>query len=577
MLAFIQRKIRNKKRSTALWLLFAAAFAATVALSVYLEGTYLNADASSELVFGELMHREGVLNSKNWYGSTRVSVLGVGQMYALLFCFFSDYAAVHVVGNTLLLSLFCLSYFFFAKSAGLSERGRVLGGTLLLCLPNATYAYFMAYAHAYTSLYTLCFMAVGFFFRLCRAAEQRKRIGCLIGMLAFGLLTGLSGVESTLLVMLPLCAAAAVCWLFYGGSEKPRYMGYAALLMAACAAGVAVYLKGFASVYAHANDLGGTQICDLDLERMGIQLTNLPKLFGFRGEVNLFSLTGILNILAAGVSLLMFGFAAHAGLRRGVTAQERLPYLLTVCLFALPLLIAMFSNTGFLSMHYLMYGYVFLVPMGAEAILRRFGPPSQADDGQAADAMAQQERKPDLQQRLRLCAVLGLVLLCFFAEHALTVYSFVTTAPTTQGTANSFWSPGNINNVGRRIGGAADFLTQEGYDTGFSTFLHANTLTHKTNGQIRVIPIMDLRMWKQNEQGRIPIAFYDWLTYRPYRERVNGRSFLLLTCEEWAYAQGGTYVYDLRTLVPVYADEAFVVLELPDGRAFMNCLRKHLD
>jgi len=113
----------------------------------------------------------------------------------------------------------------------------------------------------------------------------------------------------------------------------------------------------------------------------------------------------------------------------------------------------------------------------------------------------------------------------------------------------------------RQMKASCDFLEQEGFTFGYSTFWHANVVTEMTDGRIRVsstelLPGEDALMYRGY-----------WLTSKDVMENVSDRAFILLSLDEEEQLSQNE---DMNAVRRIYGDEYFAVYELLDPQNVYN-------
>jgi len=129
----------------------------------HVTGTFLDSDASSELVLAKQLSETGKILSRDWFYSTELRVLNTQLVYAPMFLVFSDWHLVRFSSALILQTIYILSYGFMLHQAGFKKSDFYISASLLLLPVSVTYGRIMLYHCYYIPHITLSFFMIGLF------------------------------------------------------------------------------------------------------------------------------------------------------------------------------------------------------------------------------------------------------------------------------------------------------------------------------------------------------------------------------------------------------------------------------
>lgn len=445
--------IREKVIRILPWLLLACALVFTIGAYALFGECGLDSDVSSEMVLAELLNEQGRLITPDWYYSTELRVVSPVPLYQLgLKIFPGDWHAAHTLGLGLALTLSALSIVYMGMGAGMGA-GAVLCAAALILPVSETHRFLLSSGGFYTGYVILSCVVIGMMLRLPRA---KKRWPYAAALAALGFVGGLSGVRMPMILMAPLvlaCALEAFDALrsapSLGAFVKSAAAGFAAGTFVCGAAMFCGYLvnAGMLAETYHFWAYEETQLEALNLSAVLTQLEKIVVYFGYRPDVPLLSMRGICNVLTTGVCAWMALCLIGGLMRRGEhTLEERI--LLYFAAFAVALGIFLNITTGDASSDYSV-GY-FLVGLFA-LVMTAFMELSRMKCAMKGVRFA---------AVLTLSGVMGLQSLTYVLNYFPREVSVYQTA--------------------------AQWLTDNGYTVGCSTFWNGNVLTELSDGEIRM-------------------------------------------------------------------------------------------
>lgn len=511
------------------WLVLAGSFAVLCVFEWRNITDLLDSDMASDMIYANLLAKEGSFFSPNWYYSSELRVFANHLSFTPLFLLTQDWRLVRGLGSMLTYALFVLSVYPPLRHTSLKRFYPLMAAAMLLPL-SVTYFHYSFVGTFYTHNYILSFWLLGLTLGQSEAAGRARawRLGLLA---ALSVVAGLCGLRFMLFSALPLCLAALYLWARAGSAAAPRTrrLAWGSLLsLGAMTAGAAVNLLVLSRLYTFQTFTEVTYTA-LRPEAPGEFLRNLLILLGFPESGTLFSPA----LAAAALSLLMLAliaWACWAALRApgdaAAFAGDKSPADPTSLagdpslseigdrVLALFFLRAAVMHIGLLSltsmprnMYHFLPVSVYALPLAALALIRLPWP-----------------------KRAR--AVLAGGMACLLAVTSAVNYRYF-----------------SRRDITYELRMALESVQAEGYDCGYATFWRANVLTELSGGEVE--------MYCLGGPYDGPEAFdtiYPWLQLKSHdTRRPAGKVFVLLSS------------YDGETSLPVFShlSPSHVIYESP--------------
>ncbi|HIU15099.1 MAG TPA: hypothetical protein IAC49_01495 [Candidatus Ventricola intestinavium] len=188
------------------WLLLAAAYAASVGFFACYGMHNLDADMSSEMIYADLLNREGRLLTDSWYYSSELRTVSPVPLYQLGLLLFDSWHAARVFGTALMLAGILASFLFFARRAKMGEAGVYMAAVLAMPF-SEVYAYVGFLNGGYSVYLMLVFVLLGLVLGL---ADTTRRLPALALIALLSFWGGTGGVRMMLFLAVPLAAAYAL-------------------------------------------------------------------------------------------------------------------------------------------------------------------------------------------------------------------------------------------------------------------------------------------------------------------------------------------------------------------------------
>ncbi|MDD4851290.1 MAG: hypothetical protein PHO10_11435, partial [Gemmiger sp.] len=336
---------------------------------------HMNADMSAEMLLADVLNRTGSFAlSKNWYYSTELRVLNTQLFYKLGLLLSSNWCVARTIATALMLLVFLGCYFYFARQAGL-PRGAVWVAVAMLCPFSTEYVWVVQHGAFYLPCLSLLFATLGLVFHIKRlgAAAGKKAPrhalpllcpGSMLLLLAF--VAGLGGIRQLLVCYLPLmvcCLYLAVHYIFthkklcatplQPSQRGTLYFALASVFATlACGAGYLVNSKILARVYT-VSDFSTQRVAPFDPNTWLKIYGGMVALFGYRNDVQVFSILGVQSICSI-LWLLLLSGALLVGLKMRRQLPQNDFLILVVCLASFLVNVPINALTGMTAPRYLL-------------------------------------------------------------------------------------------------------------------------------------------------------------------------------------------------------------------------------
>ncbi len=530
-------------------LLFALAIVLTVFTTWQTSLYCLDGDTSSELVLAHHLNETGQLFSRDWYYSSELRVLNTQLVFAPLFSVFSDWHMVRFTGTLILQALLVLSFFYLGRQAKLSWGARFLGGALLLLPVSATYGRFVLYQAYYIPHIAIGFTVVALFLSVMRHHQARRLPSAFIRLAllcALSLVSGLGGVRQGVATHGPLVFLLLV--LCFQEAKDPPLLSVIrknrGSLCVACAAAAAFALgyiinsRYLSSAFSF-RDYNTLTLGVVGAENLSDILFGLLHFFGFREEVRLLSVLGILSLGAvfSFVVCAAWGAALLCGRQKSVSPAHRMISLFALSATFVMLCVYLLVELNWYYALYLLPAIVWFIPL----------------IGAAFDAI------PDRAGMLRRGDVCMLLSILLIAANGFVNSAFFAT----QGKLfpQRYHGIGYENmTLGEQLQAPVAYLQENGYDYGYAEFWTSSPITEISDGSIDTVNLLI------NYYNR-PLVRYEHLMQPSLYDKQSDKAFLLLTSYyDRAYA---TMPYEYKG-EKVYDDGEFVIYGFEDPAVIRN-------
>ena len=511
------------------WLWMAAAYLFDLWYQLVPGKWIVDSDLASEMILSDLLNKEGTIISHNWFYSTELKVVNLQWFYRLgLRIFPNDWHLARTFGMAITLALFAAAMLFFVKCAGLGRAGLWMVGTLLWPFGQhyLVYAIYGGYYLVYTFFYMLVLALV------LRSLNADKKHCALQWVLACVItaVAGMNGVKQLMVFHAPLCLAAAILlvlalhscgktnWKAALDASRKEVRLFAASLVTAVAAAAGYFVSN--AVLSRMYDFKSYNFIvwnrDEDWFTLDRILMDFFHEFGYENGSGVFHFGGI----AAAVGLLLGGwmFFCIVRLLLRLDKLERNDKLLVL------LLVAMLAVCGvaYTYFHeYYLYFWLMNMPV-------------------AIAVMAVEIKTEDF-HILGARQLLGVGLAACFTLCAVSTVR--------QEQEHPYLAHKGLNT-------AAEWLVDNGYTQGYSTFWNGNAMTELTSGKLEVWTLQSL------DRDDVP----NWLQPKSHLTTDPEHPFLLIDTETDGPAENAKLI-QYGDCTEVYNDGRYVIYDFADADA----------
>lgn len=511
------------------WLWMAAAYLFDLWYQLVPGKWIVDSDLASEMILSDLLNKEGTIISHNWFYSTELKVVNLQWFYRLgLLIFPNDWHLARTFGMAITLALFAAAMLFFVKCAGLGRTGLWMVGTLLWPFGQhyLVYAIYGGYYLVYTFFYMLVLALV------LRSLNADKKHCALQWVLACVItaVAGMNGVKQLMVFHAPLCLAAAILlvlalhscgktdWKAALNACRKEVRLLAASLVTAVAAAAGYFVSN--AVLSRMYDFKSYNFIvwnrDEDWFTLDRILMDFFHEFGYENGSGVFHFGGI----AAAVGLLLgcWMFFCIVRLLLRLDKLERNDKLLVL------LLVAMLAVCGvaYTYFHeYYLYFWLMNMPV-------------------AIAVMAVEIKTEDF-RILGARQLLGVGLAACFTLCAVSTVR--------QEQEHPYLAHKGLNT-------AAEWLVDNGYTQGYSTFWNGNAMTELTSGKLEVWTLQSL------DRDDVP----NWLQPKSHLTTDPEHPFLLIDTETDGPAENAKLI-QYGDCTEVYNDGRYVIYDFADADA----------
>lgn len=511
------------------WLWMAAAYLFDLWYQLVPGKWIVDSDLASEMILSDLLNKEGTIISHNWFYSTELKVVNLQWFYRLgLLIFPNDWHLARTFGMAITLALFAAAMLFFVKCAGLGRAGLWMVGTLLWPFGQhyLVYAIYGGYYLVYTFFYMLVLALV------LRSLNADKKHCALQWVLACVItaVAGMNGVKQLMVFHAPLCLAAAILLVLALHScgktdwkaaldvcrKEVRLLVASLVTAVAAAAGYFVSNAVLSRLYDFKSYNFIVWNRDEDWFTLDRILMDFFHEFGYENGSGVFHFGGI----AAAVGLLLgcWMFFCIVRLLLRLDKLERNDKLLVL------LLVAMLAVCGvaYTYFHeYYLYFWLMNMPV-------------------AIAVMAVEIKTEDF-HILGARQLLGVGLAACFTLCAVSTVR--------QEQEHPYLAHKGLNT-------AAEWLVDNGYTQGYSTFWNGNAMTELTSGKLEVWTLQSL------DRDDVP----NWLQPKSHLTTDPEHPFLLIDTETDGLAENAKLI-QYGDCTEVYNDGRYVIYDFADADA----------
>lgn len=506
---------KNRNKSVALFILISA-WLWEFAVNIWYTAKYfivfdINSDYAGDAVFAKHLADSGkFIFSPDWYPTTELYVIHHQLIMTPLFRILKDYNKAWIATSIVAFILLSAAVFWFMKTIGSSEMRSLLAVVLFVNPIMKFQMSFSVWFHGYLFYYLLAFIIMGEIFR-CYSNESGISNKDIIIIFIFSFLSGLCGIRMFMVIYGPI-----VLTLFIDSYNKEitsLRTAFAKIIAASFAAAMVGF--GIHSLYLVPKYGNGALLgIGVTLNKSRIvneNIMSIPRIVIEGLNIDFLGTNSILyaGVIAVELCLWIVIIINNIGLivRRDVNRTTRLIAVFAVACVAVNLAFMVMTQSNeeiLLRYRYFSLSTFIQIPLFAMSVKRES--PIRVKD-------------------------------CFNFAIALMAILII-----------PVWQLDKIKQYGADPVSwrqpYIEFLTDNGYKFGISTYWNADTSIFASNGQVQVAPV-------NNDED---YTFFAWNTQRSFENRTP--EFILLTIDE--YNERSRYLHDDTIL---YKDDDVVILE----------------
>lgn len=479
------------------WILLTVAYCTTMLVFALHGRAYIDSDMASEMVLADLLNKEGGLLSTNWWYSTELRVFCLQPFYRLgLLLFPQDWYAARMLGQAACMLVLIASYLYVGHGLKLRQCG-VWGAAALACPFGVWYLWYGPFGGFYLPHMIWILLSFGAILHLAYRSRGKMFFAHGLILLVSSAASGLNGVKGLMGFYLPMLLAALVA-LGLQWHQQPAHCPRKELRLLVASAGVLIvagagYLINSTVLAAgHSFRNYNRQIWGpLDLSGLIVRWQEFLSLFGYPadsflpGETPLFSLDGILGafgVLTAGA--ILFSLVRLLLRWKELSPCARLaPLLLLGSCCVQGMIFACTDAADSTNASYWLTVMPFVFPvLQLEGETEHF--------------------------HLR------------FSRRAAAVSFCVCIVATSVGSVRQFFANGY--RITPHLAEVCDWIEDQGYTQGYSTFWNGNVVTEWSSGAVE--------MWVTNDFNTMQTN--PWLQKTSHEQPPEGPVFLLTTMNE---------------------------------------------
>lgn len=419
----------------------------------------INSDTASEMILGNELAKNGGFLSKAWYYSTELRVLNTQIFYKLAFLISpSNWKNAKIIAMAMLLLVLSLSGLFFVRMIkGERSVQEIVFALILICPIGQWYAWNVLLNLYYVPHISITLLSIGLFIAALRHEGIRKVVDyVLLALLA--MLAAMGGLRQLMICYVPM--GLALCLLVYdmykeGGiaSVKARILDIAGLLVSLGFSLVGYKANRiFANIYSF-EELSENKWQEFSLHELVTSLGQFLGLFGWRKDVKILSISGVLNGVALILVCVVICLVVKA-IRAKDTNDIYEKYYLYFCVASFALQLILYSQCNRANETY----WIPLIPMIIYLAMSK------------------------IDEIKLVIGFVALIVLC----------SVSTLMPPT---------PAMIPTNEEELA-VSTWLVDNGYENGYATFWNSNVVTQLTNGKVQMWTVtgldsLDVERWLQ--------------------------------------------------------------------------------
>lgn len=534
------QKIKKCMKPDVLFLVLCAVI--SIVITFYTTETCIDSDASSELVLSHHLSQVGGILTEDWGYSTELRVVNTQLVYAPLFHIFSDWHMVRFVGALILQAVLVGAFYIFGRCVGLGRKTFCISAGLFLLPVSVCYGRIVLYNCYYVPHIAISLILVGLTFAKSEGKSRRWRILTTVCLLALSFLGGLGGIRQGMMTHAPILLAVFVYYVLddfvckcKDAQHARKRLSYLLKALGGCLFFLAGYLVNteiLAKKFVF-SDYSGNTVGLVDVGLFKDIAYGLMHHFGFRNDIRLISVLGVLSVLGVFLTVACVIVAA-VGVKKYKAHKDigkALPSVFFLSYLAVMLLVFIILGSYYYYVLYFTPVVIWFIPVFVQALCEM------------------PEDVPAINMRRVLPVVAAAVI---FLNGVVNGFYFLDHTKFEQKYEGLVFQDRKITQT---LAPVVAFLVDNGYERGYATFWNGNIITEMSDGAVRFVNVHYF-----SDTGAI--QFNPWLCLKTNRELEGTKDFLLLETADW-----NSFVskHDLTTLTGcklVYQDAAYVVCEI---------------
>lgn len=500
----------------------------------------IDSDASSELVLAEHLSKTGQILSTDWFYSTELRVINTQLIYAPLFWIFDDWHMVRFFGALILQGLLIASFYFYTKLLGLEKNVFYLCSSLFLLPVSVCYGRILLYNCYYIPHIVFSLIIVGLIFTKKTGRNRTSKYIGFLALLIVSFLGGLGGIRQLMMTHIPTVLAVFIYYFIddYINKSDDRVFEIKRctyIVRAVCATifsyiGFSINKGYFAQNYSF-TDYSENTIKFLK-DSLDQVLYGYFHHFGFRDEIKLLSVTGVLSALGIvlGIYCIVVSVCRIISHKKEADAQKNLPFVFFISYTVVMLFVFLIVGNGYYFVLYLTPIVIWMIPVFVSEL----------------------HRVPKQLSCLNLKKILPFAMVAIIFANGFVNSAFLISGEVFEQKYEGLGY--KTFNARSYITPAVSFLQENGYDLGYAEFWSSNICTEISNGKIKMINVN-----MNFNDGTF--YYYDWLTLKSNRSLEDKKKFLLLSAEEY---QKMAKTEELQKCEIVYKDDYYTIFDLAE-------------
>lgn len=433
----------------------------------------MESDSASDILYAYLLSNEGSFILDNWYFSTELRIFDNELLFSLLFKLFPQVSwwTIETIGTTIMNGIIGLSSVFVGYKLGLGCKSLWLFGFALLPYGISEHYYVLMHGCGYYSFAIIeVFLILILFLTILNSIKKFHLIVANIFYLGLSLLIGIQGIRLLANLYLPLFVSSLIIFFydFYSNKiiRKENTLFYYLKkdrMMLSSIGGVCMAVIGYA-VNSHllTKKYAWRQSNNLQWKEFSIDpiiafVNDIISNLGYIEGGSLFSLRGLANLASLIICMLVVFCIAIECRKMNILKKDKF----IICFFNIALLIHLFIYI-FLQKEYkarYMLPFFMLLPHIIALSIKEW----------------EKSSKRNIIFILTVCSIIASInVICFWDQK------------------------GNHQNINiDKQKEMANFLVNNGYKYGFSTFWYCNSTIQLSNGKLDIYPLQSITSFEK--------------------------------------------------------------------------------